>query len=323
MAEPAKETWLVEEGIGEHRAILLEGGEIIAARLDWPGALATGHVDDAVLVSKSAGSTRGTARFANEEALVDRLPPDAAEGSQIRLKITRPAIGEEGRRKLAHAVPTDDAPCPAPTLAEQLSATIVQRFPVEGWGEVIGDAFAATIAFNGGSLQFSATPAMTLVDVDGALSPRQLAVAAAPAIAATIRRLEIGGSVGIDFPTLPDKSDRRAVDNALSEALADWPHERTAMNGFGFVQLVARLERVSILHRAAMDRSAAAARLLLRRAEAVRDPGSILLTCHPAVQAKLEPDWLDELSRRTGREVRIAPDPGLALEAGFAQAVTR
>ena len=50
--------WLIEEGIGEHRAVLVEHGEIIAARLDWPGSLAAGLVSDAVLVSRTTGRVR-------------------------------------------------------------------------------------------------------------------------------------------------------------------------------------------------------------------------------------------------------------------------
>src|SRR6476646_10814891 len=104
-------TWLVEEGIGEHRAVRLAGERIVAARVQWPGELAAGHVADAVLVSRTAGSSRGTARFANgEEALVDKLPPSASEGAPLRLEITRPALGERGRRKLARARPTDAPP---------------------------------------------------------------------------------------------------------------------------------------------------------------------------------------------------------------------
>jgi hypothetical protein len=45
----------------------------------------------------------------------------------------------------------------------------------------------------------------------------------------------------------------------------------------------------------------------------------VLLTVHPAIKAKLKGDWIDELARRTGREVRIATDPGLAIEAAHAQ----
>lgn len=321
--------WLVEEGIGEHRAIRLEGDRIVAARVDWPGEPAVGLVEDAVLVSRAAGSARGTARFASgEEALVDKLPSTASEGAKIRLEVTRPALGERGRRKLARARPTDAAPRPAPTLAEALRAEshevrVVREFPAGDGAELAAEAFAGEVAFPGGTLQFSPTPAMLLVDVDGTLGPRALALAAVQPLAEALRRFDVGGSIGIDFPTLATKEDRRAVDEALAAALADWPHERTAMNGFGFVQLVARLERPSLLHRAAFQRAGMAARSLLRQAERLQGAGALLLSGHPALEAQLRPDWLAELARRTGREVRWEARPALALEAPQAQLVPR
>lgn len=319
--------WLLEDGIGEQRAIRVERDEIVAAKLHWPGALTAGQVEDAQLISRAAGSTRGTARFASgEEALVGKLPKQASEGASIRLEVTRAAIGEAGRTKLAQARPTDKALRPAPGLgvmleAEGHSVRRVHRFAVAGWDDLAAEAFARTVAFDGGSLHLAPTPAMTLIDIDGTLPQRQLALAAVPAIAAAMHRFDIGGSVGIDFPTLSDKADRRAVDEALADALADFPHERTAMNGFGFVQIVARLAGPSILQCLNRNRTGAAARLLLRQAEGVGDPGAVLLTCHPAIKAKLKEAWLAELARRTGREVRIETDPALALESGFAQAV--
>ena len=321
--------WYVEERIGEHRAIRLQGERIAAARVEWPGELAVGLVEDAVLVSRAAGSRRGTARFANgEEALVDKLPPSASEGAPICLEVTRPAIGEHRRRKLARARPTDAGPRLAPTLAERLRAEghevqVVREFPAGDGGELIAEAFAAEVTFPGGSLQFSPTPAMLLVDVDGTLEAGQLALAAVAPLAEALRRFDVGGSIGIDFPTLATRDDRRVVDEALAAALADWPHERTAMNGFGFVQLVARLERPSLLHRAAFQRAGLATRNLLRQAELLQGAGALLLSGHPALEAQLKPEWLAELARRTGREVRWEAKPSLALEAPQAQLVPR
>lgn len=319
--------WLIEEGIGEHRAIRIDGDAIVGARLAWPGELAAGAVIEAKLVSRHAGSKRGTAETAEgTQLLVDRLPRETSEGATIRLEVTRAAIGEGARLKRAQARPSDSPLRPAPPLAEQLAADgyeakIIRRFPISGWEELCAEAFEGRVAFAGGELHLAPTPAMTLIDIDGDLPPRALALAAVPAIAAALHRFDIGGSVGIDFPTLSDKADRRAVDEALASALDGYRHERTAMNGFGFVQVVSRLTGPSILQRLTRQRMAAAARLLLRRAELVDDPGAILLTCHPALKAKLKPEWLEALARRTGREVRTETEPGLAPESGFAQSV--
>ena len=320
-------SWIVEEGIGEHRALHLRNGAIVAARVEWPGQLAAGLVADARLVSRAAGSPRGTVRFdSGEDALVDRLPADASEGAPLRVEVTGSAIGQRGRRKLAHARPTQASCRPAPTLAECLrgeghTVRIATRPDADGWDELWAEAATGTLPFTGGELVCTPTPAMTLIDIDGTLAPRALALAAVPAIATALDRLDISGSIGIDFPTLPEKADRKAVDAVLAQALAHRPVERTAINGFGFVQIVARLERPSLLHRVAMDRSGAAARLLARRTERVAGPGALLLTAPPVVRAAFAPEWESELARRTGRTIHWREDPDLAWHGGFAQAV--
>lgn len=316
--------WLSEAGIAEHRAVRMEAGRIVEARLEWPGRLAAGWVVEARLVARAAASERGTARADNgEEVLVDRLPRSASEGAGLRLAITRAALDGPGRLKRAQGR-ASEAPPARPTLAERLAAeghTVlpVRRFPGKDWDAAIDEALAGEAAFPGGTLLFAPTPAMTTVDVDGDPPARALALAAVPALAAALRRFAIGGSVAVDFPTLTDKTDRRAVDEALGAALAGWPHERTAMNGFGLVQLVARLEGPSLVQLAAWRREALVWRRLLRRAEALDGAGVIELSVHPDLARAIDPAHLEQLERRAGRAVRLRHDASLAPDAPHTQ----
>ena len=81
--------------------------------------------------------------------------------------------------------------------------------------------------------------------------------------------------------------------------------------------------RPSLLHRFALSRTGICARCALRVAEQASGQGAtLLLRVHPALKPKLKEDWLAELARRTGKQVRIETDPALALEAPHAQLVT-
>jgi hypothetical protein len=313
--------WLVEQGIAEHRAVRMASERIVEARIEWPDRLAAGWVIEARLIARSAGSSRGCALAdSGEELLVDRLPREAREGARLRLHVTRAALDGPGRLKRPQARPSE-APLARPGLAERLGARLVHRFPGKGWNELIDEALSGEVSFPAGTLLFGLTAAMTTVDIDGTLSPRLLALAAAAPLASALRRLDVGGSVAVDFPTLPARGDRRAVDEALGEALAGWPHERTAMNGFGLVQLVARLERPSLLQLAAWQRSRLVWRRLLRRAEMLPGAGLIELTVHPALECAIEPGHLAELERRCGARVELRSLPTVALDAPHAQRI--
>jgi hypothetical protein len=159
---------------------------------------------------------------------------------------------------------------------------------------------------------------MTLIDVDGQLPPEQLAIAGARAAARTILRHGIGGSIGIDLPTLGNKSHRQAA-AAEVDAVLPQPFERTAVNGFGFLQIV-RPRRHASLFELAADRAPFEARALLRRAVFERS-GAIRIAAHPAVVAVLEAraDWLDALARQVGGAVGLRANPKLPMSAGHVE----
>lgn len=314
--------WLIEQGIGETRALLVDNGEVLAAKLHWPGELIAGSRISARLTSKARGARRGTVTLEDgREVLVDHLPQEATEGAAVEVTISRGSIAERGRRKLAQGRFAGNAS--ADNIEPFANAKTVRSFSAGQWEEIWHAASSGSLEFSGGEIVVTTTPAMTVIDIDGEGSPRALALAAIPAIARALNCFDIGGNIGIDFPTMEAKADRKAVDVALEDALSDWPHERTSMNGFGFVQIIARLEGPSLLHRFATARTDMCARCALRVAERAEGNGPIIeLRVHPAINAKLKPKWTDELARRTGKQVRIETDPVLALEAPSAQVLS-
>lgn len=322
--------WIVEDGIGETRAALVRGGAILAARVELPGTLRAGTVADARLLKTIApGRVALSALADGTEALLQPLPPGITEGARLPVEIMREAIGH--KRPLCRAVPRDRARGEGPNLAARLArdgcpvrmlhAHEDDALEDAGWSDLLEEAATGTIAFAGGALLMALTPAMTLFDVDGGLAPDALAVAGAAAAGRAIRRLDVGGSIGIDLPTAPNRAARLAAAAALDAALP-LPFERTAVNGFGFLQVVRPQRRASLPQMIAADPVGAAARALLRRAERARGAGARIVHAHPAVIARLEahPDWLGLLERRTGAGIVLRAIPGLAISGGHAEA---
>jgi hypothetical protein len=304
--------WLYEAGIGENRAILVEDGEILAAAIELPDDMSCGSVLGGRLVAIPITGRRGIVETGRGPVMVEPLPPALTEGQRVRVEIVREPIAEPGSPKLAKGRITDAEEKDGPSLAERIGAPTPlgtlgpDRFEQAGWSELIGEALGENIDFPGGELRMSLTPAMTLFDVDGFLPPAELAMAGAEAAAKAIRRLDIGGSIGIDLPTMPSRGDRlRAV--AALDALLPQPFERTAVNGFGFLQIVRRRERRSLPELIQWDEVGGAARGLLRRAERHPGVGPRELVAAPAVVARLreKPDWLEALAQRLGAPVAL------------------
>ncbi|MEO6256817.1 MAG: ribonuclease [Sphingomicrobium sp.] len=313
--------WLIERGIGEIRAVQLDDGAIVEARVEIEGVIPAGTVLGARLTDVGQAGRNAVASTADGAAyLLPKAPGGVTHGAALTIEVVREAIPgvEPWKRPLARV--TDRPPAPAATLSGRemdFPAPGPNALTEAGWDELIEQARTGVVAFAGGTLRIATTPAMTLIDVDGQLAPAELAVAGAAAAARAIRRLGIGGSIGIDLPTAGAKSARQAAAAAIDQQLPQ-PFERTAVNGFGFVQIVRPRSRPSLLE-IWSDRTSAEARALLR--VAASGPGPRRLVAHPAVIAVIErnPGWLEALARQVGGAVTLRSDPALAISAGHAE----
>lgn len=324
--------WLYEDGIGESRAILIEDGDIVAAEVERDSGLRVGTIAEARLTEADPRSG-GVVRFADDnEAVVARVPAGISIGASLAVEVTREAMPEPGKVKRAVARASDEAPRTAPSLYERIVASdepvirssaheAADRFEDAGWSELLDEAATGEIAFTRGALRISLNPAMTLIDIDGAAGDAYaLATAGIEAAARAIVRMDITGSIGIDLPTVADRTQRLALADAL-DAIVPQPFERTAVNGFGFLQLVRRRVRPSLAELMQYRPVESAALALLRRAERSRGSGPARLVAAPPVAAWLEgrTALVDQLAQRLGRGVVIASGQGEGLDGGYVE----
>ena len=314
--------WLIEQGIGENRAVLVEDGAIIEALVELDGVVPAGTVIAAKLMGVGIDGRNAVARDENgQEYLLSSAPKGSSEGRALSVEVTRSAFpgSEPWKRPLARG--SELPPTLFPPLVDRLGGRLValptptDELEQAGWADLLEEARSGTVTFAGGSLRISPTPAMTLIDVDGTLAPEELALRGAAAAARAIRRLGIAGSVGIDLPTVRNKAARLAQDAAI-DALLPRPFERTGVNGFGFIQIV-RPRRGPSLVELAQERASFEARALLRRA--ARSTGAIGLAAHPAVIGAILPGWMDALARQVGGAARLRGDPALAMAGGHVE----
>lgn len=323
--------WLYEEGIGEARAALIEHGRLVEALIEREGDhVRAGAVVQGRLVATLIPRKRGVVRLlSGEEALLEPIPPRLSEGAPVLVEILRESIAEEGRAKRAKArvAPPGVKPHPGPSLLQRIRATGVpvvpcpaheeDRFEAHGWSELMDEAIRGEVGTETAALRLYLTPAMLLIDVDGSLPPAQLGPKGAKLAAQAIRRMGLAGSIGIDLPTMNNK-DERIIAAAQIDKYLPLPFERTAVNGFGFLQVIRRRERPNLMELLREDGALTAALALLRRAERHGGSGAVTIVAAPAIVGAINkrPAWLEQLSRRRGGDVALVADASLGLEAG-------
>ena len=323
--------WLYEEGIGEARAALIEHGRLVEALVERESdAARAGAVVQGRLIATVIPKKRGIVRLVSgEEALLEPLPPRLAEGANVLVEILREAVPEEGRPKRAKArvAPPGIKPHPGPSLLQRIRATGTpvipcpaheeDRLEAHGWSELLEEAISGEVGTEAAALRLYLTPAMLLIDVDGSLPPAQLGPKGAKLAAQTIRRMGLSGSIGIDLPTMNNK-DERMIAAAQIDKYLPLPFERTAVNGFGFLQIIRKRERANLMELMREDPLLTAGLALLRWAERHGRGGAATITAAPAIIGLLRKrtDWIEQLARRRGGEIGLQADPALSISAG-------
>lgn len=300
---------------GEIRSGLFEDGRLVEFRIARSRQpFVAGERYAAHILSVLDGGKALVRLDEGVEALLDNAPK-LPEGARLTVEVARPPIPEPGRWKRAVVRVADDAETAKPVEMVEI-LTDRDSIDAAGFDELSEVAATGELAIDSGMLSMERTRAMTVIDVDGGGDPLALNLTAAREIPRFLRLLDIGGQIGIDFLALKDRAQRQEVDRALEAACAQLgPHERTAVNGFGFAQIVRPRTRLSIPEilcgtspgRLSIESRAIA---LLREASRSVGHGARRLVAQPAIIDLIRqwPTELAGLQRSLGAAVELVPD---------------
>jgi hypothetical protein len=301
--------------------------------------LAAGEIYTAQIKTRLGGGKALVTLWAGVDAILQPAP-NLPEGARLVVEMVRSPVPEPGGWKRAKVRPYEgvapsaepcwhfsaepwerflhkEAPtldailCPDATTANEVEQLLGVATPpiridpdaieAADFESLIELATTGEFSLAGGRITIERTRAMTVVDVDGDSAPLVLNLSAAREIPRLLRLLDIGGPVGIDFVSLSSRADRHAVDTALAAASAVLgSNERTAINGFGFCQLIRQRSGPSvpeILCGTTPGRLTTESRAiaLLRAARRSQGIGPRQLVAPPAVIEKIR-CWPEEIT---------------------------
>jgi len=317
------ELWL-DDAPGERRAALVENGIIVEVHIqrDLHRALSEtglGRID------RKTPSGAYIVADEGDEILVRRSSPKP-EGGRVGFEIVREAICEPGRVKPPEARLAEDA-SNANSDREQLwEARLCALGDLPRQNADVSAAFDTALLgashIGDATISFQRTKAGLVFDVDGIGDPTAVNIAAAKEIARLLRLYQVGGMVMIDFIAVESKDHRQAIAAAFDEAAAadSRPFERSAVNGFGLMQVVRARPRPSVLDQlfgtriAALSAETQALRLLK---EASRSSGFGLRTITATADVAnllTSGKWVDFLSQckqQMGTDLAIVADDSI------------
>jgi hypothetical protein len=299
---------------GETRIAVVENDRLVELHVQRDHEkLALGSVHDAITREKNHGRWRAEIDGENVWLLghLDNHP-----GTRLPVRVIRAPIPEPGQIKPAHVVawrgPADEPPHAWPDAVD------IRDFPdTLAVDDYLEKAETGYFPFSHGVISLERTRAGTIIDVDGSADPLDLNLSAATKIAQLLRLYRIGGMVMIDFVGLGNRQQRQTLDIHFQTMLSQDPRsfERTAMNGYGTVQVVRARTGPSVIDQMCGTRrnqastETQALKLLAVAARSV-GAGPRTLTASPLIVAQLKnwPEALRDVMQSLGSPVRLVSD---------------
>ena len=309
-----------DEAPGERRAALVEGGNILEIHIQrdvqWVlGECGTGRID-----RKTPSGAYVIVDDGSELLLRSKISDP--EGARVAFEVTREAISEPGRTKPPEIMLRNNLPNPLPQKDalwdnrlsllghESVAASIASGFDVALAGQsIVGDV----------TISFQRTKAGLVFDVDGIGNAFAINSVAATEIARLLRLYQIGAMVMVDFVSMEAKTQRTQIAEIFDAASTfdQRAFERTAINGYGLMQVVRARPRPSVLDHLFGTRIAALsdetqAYWLLRAVAASSGFGPRTVTARPVVARLLQSGqwakWRAEAIRLSGADMVVVAE---------------
>ena len=248
------------------------------------------------------------------------------EGARVAFEITREAIAEPGRAKPAEARLLDASPDREPDKnaiwGDRMTAMNADSIITRRLSDAFDCAIAGASDVGDVTVSFQRTKAGLVFDVDGIGDPLTINIVAATEIARLLRLYQVGGMALIDFVAVESREQRKAIAEIFDKSAAPDPRpfERSAINGYGLMQVVRARPRPSVLDhlfgtRIATPSDETQGYWLLRDVAQSSGFGKRIVTA-PAKVAMLlsSPEWQQfraECERLTGAPMEIVADGNL------------
>lgn len=310
-----------DDAPGERRAALVEDGHIVEIHiqrdLHWAlGETGAGRIDRKTPSGSYLASDDGA------EILI-RGKIKAGEGARVVFEITREAIAEPGRVKPAEGRVLEAMPEVSRgkdgLWDDRLSALKAGTIRNQPFGGAFDAGIAGASHVGDVTVSFQRTKAGLVFDVDGVGDPVAINLFAAKEIARLLRLYQVGAMVMIDFVAVDSKAKRIEIAEAFDAAAArdPRPFERSAVNGYGLMQVVRARPRPSVLDhlfgtRIASPSDETQALSLLREAVLASGFGPRIITARPEISTLLTlhkwHPFIQQCERRTGARLEIIAD---------------